>query len=170
MALEISSAYLSMHQPLTNRRSSSHHLLRIERHPRRPGRLHLVLASQARPRLARERSERDLYFGSPDPNSPGKVDLARREASIIDLEPKKGGEVNVMVEDIESFELKYLDSTTGLWTETWDTSQATGQLNRLPFEVKISLSLKGGADGKPVNFVTKVTIPRRLRSSFAVAK
>ena len=110
------------------------------------------------------------YFGSPDPNSPGKVDLARREASIIDLEPKKGGEVNVMVEDIESFELKYLDSTTGLWTETWDSSQATGQLNRLPFEVKISLSLKGGADGKPVNFVTKVTIPMQTPLSFAVAE
>ena len=54
----------------------------------------------------------------------------------------------MLVEDIDSFDVKYLDATTGLWTETWDTTQATGQLGRLPFEVKISLVLKGGVGGQ----------------------
>jgi general secretion pathway protein J len=110
------------------------------------------------------------HFGSPDPNVSGKNDLARRESATIDLEPKRGGEVNVLAEDIDLFDVRYLDATTGMWVETWDSSQAIGQPGRLPFEIKITLALKGGPEGKPLTFTTKMTMPMQAPLSFALAK
>ena len=82
-------------------------------------------------RVARDAHESDQneisYFGSPDPNVSGKTDVARREQVIIDFEPRKGGKVNVLAENIDLFDLKYLDPMNGTWQETWDTTQATGQ-------------------------------------------
>jgi general secretion pathway protein J len=125
-------------------------------------------------RLVRDSHESDQnelsYFGSPDPNVSGKTDLARRESPLIDLEPKRGGEVNVLVEDIELFDVKYLDPTTGLWTDTWDSSQATGQPGRLPLQIKIMLVVKGGADGKPITFSTKVPMPMQTPLNFALPR
>jgi general secretion pathway protein J len=172
MAMELSSAFLSQHQALTiqqNRRltifvgSSTSPADRID------------FTSFSHRRLVRDSHESDQneisYFGSPDPNVSGKVDLARRESPLIDLEPKRGGEVNVMVEDIERFDAQYLDPASGLWTDTWDTSQSTGQPNRLPFEIKLTLVLKGGeGGGKPITFVTKVVLPMQAALNFAVAR
>jgi general secretion pathway protein J len=171
MTSELSSAFLSMHQPP------------VEAQIRR---LTIFAGSNGSPadridftsfshrRLTKDSRESDQneisYFGSPDPNVSGKVDLARRESTTIDLEPKRGGEVDVLVEDIESFEVKYLDATTGMWTETWDSSQATGQPARLPFEIKITLALKSGGEGKPVVFTTKMTMPMQAPLSFALSK
>ena len=64
------------------------------------------------------------------------MDLVRREQAPTDFEPKNGGVVNVLAEDVELFDIRYLDPLTGQWLETWDTTQLTGQLNRLPLEVK----------------------------------
>jgi general secretion pathway protein J len=125
-------------------------------------------------RLVRDIHESDQneisYFGSPDPNVSGKIDLARRESPIIDREPTRGGEVNVLVDDIDLFDLRFLDPTTGMWNDTWDSTQVTGQPNRLPFEVKITLVLKGGRDGKPIKFVSKVQLPMQAAVSFAVSR
>jgi len=171
MSLELSSAFLSMHQPPTEQQIR---------------RLTIFVGSNGTPadridftsfshrRLVKDSRESDQneisYFGSPDPNVSGKTDLARRESPMIDREPKKGGEVNVLAEDIESFEVKYLDATTGMWTETWDSSQATGQPGRLPFEIRLSLSMKSATEGKPVTFTTKVMIPIQAPLTFAVAR
>jgi general secretion pathway protein J len=171
IASELSSAFLSLHQPLT--------LQQIRR-------LTIFIGSDGVPadrldftsfshrRLNRDSHESDQneisYFGSPDPDVSGKMDLARREAPIIDTEPKRGGEVLVLVDDIELFELKYLDPTTDLWTETWDSTQVTGQPNRLPFQVKITLVLKGGPGNQPIKFVSKVELPMQSALSFAVPK
>jgi len=168
MSLELSSAFLSQHQPPTEQQ-----IRRLTIFAGSTGspadRLDFTAFSHRR--LMHDAHESDQneisYFGSPDPNVSGKIDLARREASIIDIDPKRGGEVNVLVDDIELFDLRYLDPMTGMWTETWDTMQATGQPNRLPLEVKITLVLKGGADGKPITFVTKVPIPMQAPLSFA---
>jgi len=171
IAMELSSAFLSQHQPLTvqqNRRltvfagTSSSPADRID------------FTSFSHRRLNRDAHESDQseisYFGSPDPNVSGKLDLARRESPLIDLEPKRGGEVNVLAEDIDRFDVQYLDPTTGLWTDTWDTTQATGQPNRLPFQVKLTLVLKNGEHGNPITFVTKVALPMQGALNFAVAR
>jgi general secretion pathway protein J len=172
IAMELSSAFLSMHQPLTQQQ-----VRRLTVFSGTDGspadRLDMTTFSHRR--LVRDAHESDQneisYFGSPDPDVPGKIDLARRESPVIDLEPKRGGEVNVLAEDIDLFDLKYLDATTGLWTDTWDTTQAaTGQPNRLPFEVRITLVLKRGPNNQPIRFITKVQLPMQTAVSFAVPR
>jgi general secretion pathway protein J len=129
--------------------------------------------------FAHRRTERDShqsdqcevgYFASQDPEVPDKWDLVRREQTPIDLEPLKGGIVDVIAEDIQEFDLRYLDPTTGQWLETWDSVQTTGQPNRLPLEVKIKLVLKGVGDGTPYEFVTKVFIPIQQPLSFGIPR
>ncbi len=168
MSLELSSAFLSMHQPLTEQQIRR---LTIFSGSRGSPVDRIDFTSFSHRRLVRDSHETDQneisYFGSPDPNVPGKTDLARRESPIIDLEPKRGGEVNVLVEDIDSFDVKYLDASTGLWTETWDSTQATGQPARLPFQIRVTLVLKGGAGGEPVTFTTKIAMPMQAALSFA---
>jgi general secretion pathway protein J len=170
LAMELSSAFLSSHQPLTQQQMRR---LTIFSGTKSSPADRIDFTSFSHRRLVRDSHESDQnelsYFGSPDPNVPGKIDLARRESAIIDLEPKRGGEVNVLVEDIDLFGIRYLDATTDLWTDSWDSSQATGQLGRLPFEVKITLVLKG-ADNKPITFVTKVPIPMQAPLAFAVPR
>jgi len=119
-------------------------------------------------RLERDSHESDQaeisYFGSPDPDHSGVTDLARRESGKLDAEPTKGGKVEVLATDISRFELKFLDATTGMWTEEWDTTEATGQLNRLPVMMKIVLVLTGGERSRaagpqqPLRFVAKIPI------------
>jgi general secretion pathway protein J len=129
--------------------------------------------------FAHRRTERDVnesdqaevgYFASQDPDVSDKWDLARREQTPIDLEPLKGGIIDVIAEDIQEFDLRYLDPTTGQWLETWDSVQTTGQPNRLPLEVKIRLVLKGVGDGSPYEFATKVFIPIQQPLSFAIPR
>ncbi len=85
------------------------------------------------------------YFGSQDPDSPGTTDLVRRISTTLDLDPKKGGHVEVLATDIDLFKLQYLDPQTANWVDTWDTTQGvTGQPSRLPVQVKIVLVLNGG--------------------------
>jgi general secretion pathway protein J len=171
MTVELSSAFLSMHQPTTEQQIRR---LTIFAGSNGSPADRLDFTSFSHRRLVRDSHESDQnelsYFGSPDPNVSGKTDLARRESPLIDLEPKRGGEVNVLVEDIDLFDVKYLDATTGLWTDTWDSSQATGQPGRLPFQIKITLVLNGGGGGKPVTFTTKVPMPMQVPLNFALPK
>jgi general secretion pathway protein J len=114
------------------------------------------------------------YYASDNPELPGTIDLVRRTSEYPDNEPDKGGRVEVMATDIDLFELEYLDPMTSLWTENWDTTQATGQLNRLPLEVRIRLVLKQGARSSSdsgrgtLKFGTTVSIPIQTPLSFAV--
>ncbi len=50
------------------------------------------------------------------------MDLVRREQTPIDIDPKQGGVVNVLAENVELFDLKYLDAATGSGQDTWDTT------------------------------------------------
>jgi general secretion pathway protein J len=113
------------------------------------------------------------YFGSPNPDGSGTVDLVRRSSTRLDLEPGKGGKVEVLATDIDLFDLEYLDATTGNWLETWDSTQAIGQPNRLPLQVRVILVLNGGsraAAGRgqnPLRFMTKVALPIQNPLNFA---
>lgn len=118
--------------------------------------------------FAHQRTDRDShesdqaevgYFVVRDPDAPDKMDLVRREQTPIDLDPLKGGIVNVVAEAVDQFDVRYLDPQTSQWVETWDSMQITGQPNRLPLEVKISLTLKGVGGGPLYAYTTKVFIP-----------
>jgi general secretion pathway protein J len=62
---------------------------------------------------------------------------------------------------------------TSQWVDTWDTTQATGQPNRLPLQVRVTLVLNGGRKSaaersrNPLRFVTTVTLPMTQALSFA---
>jgi general secretion pathway protein J len=96
------------------------------------------------------------YFGSRNRET-GATDLVRREDKYLDMDPGKGGVVNVLVEDIASFDIEYLDPMTKEWVDEWDTTQAAGQPWRLPMQLRITLVLNGGPMGKPVELRTRVS-------------
>jgi general secretion pathway protein J len=122
-------------------------------------------------RDARESDQAELgYFVVRDPVVHGKYDLVRREQTPIDLEPQKGGIVQILAEDIETFELRYLDATTAQWTDNWDSTRTTGQPARIPLAVHIRLVLKGVPNGKPYVFVTKVMLPIQRPLSFGIPR
>ena len=97
-------------------------------------------------------------------------DLVRREQTPIDMEPAKGGTWDVVAENIDQFDVRFLDALTGQWVESWDTMQVTGQPNRLPLEVKITLVLKGLPNGQPYSYTTKVFLPMQQPLSFGIPK
>lgn len=120
-------------------------------------------------RIDRDAHESDQcevgYFGSRDPKKSGVTDLARRVSAHPDLEPDKGGRVDVLATDIDLFDLSYLDAQTGEWTDTWDSTQGAGQPDRLPLQVRVILVLNNGArkeasrGRETIKLVAKIPIP-----------
>lgn len=131
-------------------------------------------ASFAHRRVEKEAKESDQaeigYFVVKDPDHEDKMDLVRREQAPPDFEPKKGGVVNVLAEDVELFDVRYLDPLSGQWVESWDTTQLTGQLNRLPLEVKVTLVLKPVKNTPPFRYVTKFILPMQQPLSFGIPR
>lgn len=129
-------------------------------------------------RLDRDAKESDQaeisYFGSPNPDGSGEIDLVRRSTPRLDLEPDRGGRVQVMATDIDLFDASYLDAASGQWTDQWDSTQALEQQNRLPLQVRLLLVLNGGmrrSAGRsraPLRFVTKVMLALRDPLTFAM--
>src|SRR5580700_3989754 len=110
------------------------------------------------------------YFVVKDPEVSDKMDLVRREQTPIDYEPLKGGIVNVVAEDVQKFDLRFFDPMTSQWVEAWDTQQITGQPNRLPLEVEITLVLKGVGEGADYSYTTKVFLPIQQPLSFGIPR
>lgn len=167
---DLSSAYISMHVPpilaLQTERTafvgrSSSTFDRID------------FTAFAHLRTDRDSHESDQaevgYFVVRDPDVDGKMDLVRREQTPIDYEPLRGGIVNVVAENVDEFHLRYMDPITGQWITTWDSMQVTGQPNRLPLEVEITLEIKGvGEDAPPYRYTTKVFLPMQQPLSFGI--
>ena len=108
------------------------------------------------------------YFASADPDVDGKMDLVRREQTPADMDPKKGGVVEVLCEDIDSFDVRYLDAQTSQWVDVWDTTQALGQQNRLPLEVRVTLVLKHVPAGVGATYTTKFMMPIQQPLTFGI--
>lgn len=171
IARELTSAYLSMHNP-----PSTALLTRTTAFIGRPSsnfdRVDFAAFAHRRTdKGAKESDQAEIgFFVVKNPDKAESFDLVRREQFPIDLDPKLGGVVNVLAEDVESFKLKYLDPQSGLWTETWDTTQATGQMGRLPLEVRIQVVLKGVPGGTSTNYTTKVQIPVLAPLTFGISQ
>ncbi len=121
-------------------------------------------------RLGRDSHQSDQaelsYFAAKNPDT-GGIDLVRRIQHHIDSDPTKGGVVQVMVENIDSFDVKYMDPLTNEWVDSWDTTQAAGQPARLPSYVWIRLVLIDHVGEPSVVFQTKTNIPMQLPLNFA---
>jgi general secretion pathway protein J len=168
---ELSSAFLSFHNPtniaLVTRQTAfiGQHMSPFDR---------VDFAAFAHRRIVKDAKESDQcevgYSVVADPNVGEKMDLIRREQTPIDQDPVRGGVVNVLVENVELFSMKYLDAATGIWSDTWDTTLINAQYNRLPLEIKITITLKGrpGLDSK--TYTTKIMLPMLSPLSFGIPR
>ncbi len=129
-------------------------------------------------RDARESDQNEIsYFVTDHPTGEGKV-LARRMSPRIDEKPQEGGRVEVMLEDVLEFELEYLDAVNWEWQSNWDTTTGTGQVNRLPAQVRIKLTVPGVAGPQGTRSLRHLCgvahdlglQPRQLRHDHATAR
>lgn len=168
---DLSSTYISMHVP-TIQALQTEKTAFVGRHSGQFDRVDF--AAFAHRRTERDSHESDQaevgYFVVTDPDVPDKMDLVRREQTPIDIEPLKGGITDLVAEDVSAFELRYLEPLTGQWVETWDSTQVTGQPNRIPLAVRIKLVLKGVGNGSPYSYTTKVFLPIQQPLSFGIPK
>jgi len=171
IAREFSEAFLSMHNPtaiaLITRQTAfiGQHTSPFDR---------VDFAAFAHRRILKDSRQSDQcevgYSVVPDPNVSDKMDLIRREQIPIDQDPVRGGVVNVLVENVELFSLKYLDAQSGLWIDTWDTTLQNAQFNRLPLEIKVSVTLRGRPGLDSTTFTTKIMMPMLQPLSFAIPR
>ncbi len=114
------------------------------------------------------------YLAEDSIETPGTYDLLRRSSQYPDIKPDKGGRIDVVCTDIDLFELKFLDPQTSQWVEGWDSTSMTGQQNRMPLMVRITLVVNGGRRAgagrlrNPLRFETTVVLPMTQPLSFAI--
>jgi general secretion pathway protein J len=165
MSRELSSAFISLHRPLNLAVQSSSTLFVGRRE-----RIDFTSFSHRRIRFGSHESDQNelSYFLSPDPET-GAVDLVRREATVIDAEPRTGGVVQVLAQDVTDLRFEFLDPLTGQWVESWDSTQATGQLDRLPSQVRVEFWLRR-EDQEPLQMITKVALPMQAPLTFGLTQ
>ncbi len=169
MTREIQSAFLSMHNP-ANVALQTRVVAFIGQNSQPYDRLDFQAFAHRRIEANSHESDQAEvgYFASRDPDVEGKMDLVRREQTPADMDAKRGGVVNVLCEDIESFDVRYLDPITAQWVETWDTTQALGQQNRLPLEIRITLVMKHVPVGIDATYTTKFMMPMVAPLTFGI--
>jgi general secretion pathway protein J len=165
---DLSAAYLSMHVP-ANPTLITGKTAFVGKNSSPYDRLDFTAFAHLRTdRDAHESDQAEVgYFAKKEADG-DKTDLVRREQTPIDIEPTKGGPIDVIAEDIESFDVRYFDPKTGMWNETWDSTQVTGQPNRLPLEVEVTLVLKGVGEGASYPFTTKLFLPMQDPLNFGI--
>ena len=168
MSRELSSVFIGHQIPLTYTSTPPHQTGLIGSDSRPADRVDFTSFSHLR--LTADAHESDQnevsYFGSKDPDT-GNLDLVRRESKYIDADTTRGGIVQVLAQDIESFDVRYLDPLTGEWLESWDSTQPAAQLLRLPSQVWITLVLRGSGNGGLAKFETKVPVAMQMPLDFA---
>jgi general secretion pathway protein J len=168
---DLSSAYLSMHVPAVPALMTEKTAF-VGRNSTQFDRLDFTAFAHRRTdRDSHESDQAEVgYFVVADPEVPEKMDLVRREQTPIDIDPLKGGIVDVVAEDVGEFDVRYLDPLTGQWTDSWDSMQLTGQPNRLPLAVRVRLVLNGVGGGTPYTYTTKVFLPIQQPLSFGIPR
>jgi general secretion pathway protein J len=172
---DLSSAYISQHAPL-NAQLALHKTAFIGKVANPADRIDFnAFSNIRRDRNSHVTDQLEVsYFSGDSIEQPGTTDLLRRSSAYLDDEPETGGRVDVVATDIDLFDLSYLDPTTSLWVDSWDTTQAAGQPNRLPLQVRVTLVLNGGRRTSvdrgrdKLRFATTVTLPINQPLSFAI--
>lgn len=161
MVREISSAFASIHVNPNPQLVT----VRTGFHGRREGRgARLDFTSFSHRRLYRDAHESDQneigYFLADHRDADGERHLAlvRREQNRIDDDFERGGQTQVLVEDVEEFELSYLDPLNLQWKDTWDSTGA--EQNRLPCQVRIRLVVPSTRSGRQEEvYTTRAMVP-----------
>ena len=123
-------------------------------------------------RNAHESDQNELaYFLAVDPKHPSRKVLARREQRRVDDDPKKGGQSQILIDNVRTFELSFLDPLTNDWVTTWDTTQTAMQPNRLPAQAKITITVPNiNGRGPDQTFGTRTHFPNTYALNFALYK
>ena len=172
---DLSSAYLSVNRPM-NQRLMVQETAFIGESNTGIDTLHFAsFANRRFDQNVRESDQAEIsYFGSKDPERRGVIDLARRISPRVDLEADRGGRIEILATNVESFQLEYLDPTSGEWLEEWDTTQALGQFNRIPLQVRLVLVLEGGmraeAGGDRESIVLRTTLEVPIQTTLGLAR
>jgi general secretion pathway protein J len=166
IARELSGAYMSGHK----------NFMRLQNQPQtgmvgKKGRPDSIdFTSFSHQRLQENRHESDQvelgYYGSRNRET-GNLNLVRRAARTIDSDMTRGGVVETMVEDVDDFELRYLDPITNEWQDSWDSTQSAAQFARLPSQIWVTLVLANGPGGQQIRFEEKVAMRMMLPLTFA---
>lgn len=123
-------------------------------------------------RNAHESDQNELsYFVANDPKDPGRRVLARREQRRVDDDFTKGGQSQILIEDVRKFELSFFDPLTTEWANNWDTTQTSMQPNRLPMQAKILITVPSVTGrGPDQTFGTRTNLPITYALNFAAYK
>lgn len=123
----------------------------------------LTFASTSHVRIRAKRRESDqceiAYFLKSDSTSPyrGKT-LYRRESTILDNKPKRGGHIWPVAQGVKTFRVEYWDDSKEIgddaWTRTWDSHQDQNA-PLLPARVRITLELEMPDDGESIRYMTQ---------------
>ena len=106
------------------------------------------------------------YFLTADPENRNQTVLARREQNRIDEDPEHGGRVEILVRDVTDLEFEYLDPNDLQWVRDWDSTNTTRQFNRLPSQVRITLSYHDRS-GRTRTIGTRAVVPLRFALNHA---
>lgn len=169
MAKDISSAYISGNESSATRQSENPRTLFIGKDNRPVGELrfsslgHMSLWANA------NESEQTLisYHAARDPDDASKTNLLRRESRRLSNEPweDEPAEVDLLLRDIESVTFEYFDYKDNEWQDSWDSTAADGEHERLPERVRITVILRTG--DREVKYTTqaRVMMQEELNSS-----
>jgi general secretion pathway protein J len=121
-------------------------------------------------RNAHESDQNELsYFVTQDPHKPDQRVLARREQRRVDDNPQKGGESQVLIENVKGFKVSFLEPLTTMWLDSWDPSPAAMQPNRLPSQAKILLTVPNlSGKGPDQVFGTRTWFPITYALNFSI--
>lgn len=120
-------------------------------------------------RDAHESDQNELsYFVTDHPDDPSRKVLARREQRRLDDKPQEGGEIQILIDNVESLEIQVLDPMTLEWQSTWDTTQAAMQPNRLPIQAKIILTVPKLYGRGEETFGTRTALPMQYALNHAI--
>lgn len=100
------------------------------------------------------------YYGAYDRNESGKLNLIRRETRRLgnvkfEQAPARA---DIVCDNVVRLQFDYYDMREKQWREEWSTIGADGQGPRLPWKVKITLTVRDER-GLEVPFTTSVHLP-----------
>ncbi len=156
LARELSMAYLSEHYD-SKRFRERPTLFRGKDRGRRDD---LLFTSFSHQRLVRDAKEADQalleYTVDSDPEHPGKLALFRREKLHLDEDPDRGGDKQMVLQNVTGFDAQFWDWKKQEWVNDW-VSSAVERQGTLPTRVKVRLSLEM-PNGKEENFETQARV------------
>ncbi len=100
-----------------------------------------------------------VYYSGRDRDNGNKINLMRRETRRLNnLTPEQAsGESDIVCDDVIRLKLQFWDSRDKIWRDEWSTIAATGQLDRLPSKVSITLTVRDER-GEQIPFFTEVRL------------